>query len=117
MFKVILGSFRPLVSKWHVTQKRMTVEQKKIEKVLVGHVWGIFDLLVSKVIWGHPVHLSQNCLYIEMAGRRVSGIRIWDLRGTCATFMGSLRLCSIQCDFWVDWRWPGCGEVIWPGSI
>ncbi len=30
--------------------------------VLHVHVWGVFDLLVFKVIWGNSVHLSQNAL-------------------------------------------------------
>ncbi len=32
---------------------------------LVAHMWGTFDLVGFKVIWGHMVHLSQNGLYVE----------------------------------------------------
>ena len=28
--------------------------------VLLKHIWGTFDVLAFKVIWGHSVHLSQN---------------------------------------------------------
>ena len=40
VFKVILGSFDALVSKWPVTQKGLPVEQNMI---LVEHIWGTFD--------------------------------------------------------------------------
>ncbi len=55
VFKVILGSFGALFSKWPVTRKRTLVERNSeisASLILVTHVWGTFDLVGFKVILG-----------------------------------------------------------------
>ncbi len=54
-FRVLLGSFGGLVSKWPVTRKWLAVEQETEiwdSLVVVTCMWGIFDLLVFKVSLG-----------------------------------------------------------------
>ena len=58
VFKNILGSFSPPLSKWRVTQKRLAVERNEVKfgtpGVVVTCIWGTFgfDLLVLKVTLG-----------------------------------------------------------------
>lgn len=47
-------SFSAIVSKYHATQKRLDIELNSLKL----SIYGIFNLVVSKVFWDHSVHLS-----------------------------------------------------------
>ena len=65
MFKVILGSFGTLVSKWPVSRKRLVLRMKRSEIwdswILVTYIWGTYDLVVFNVILGSFGALVSKC--------------------------------------------------------
>ncbi len=56
-------------------------------QVLVQHIWGLFDLVVFKVILSYSV---QNCLQLTNAGRRVKWIKVQDPGILVVHIQGSL---------------------------
>ncbi len=98
VFKVILGSFGVLVSKWPVSRKRLAVEQKSSE-IWLGDSYtyiGYFDLVGVKVNLGSfgafvskwPVF--QKRLVIEWKGVK------FGLVDTSNIYMGHILPCSVQ---------------------
>ncbi len=64
-FKVILGSFGALASKWPVyISKTASHRMKQCNLGLVDtsntSIWGTFDLVGSRSFWGHAVHFPQH---------------------------------------------------------
>ncbi len=62
------------------------------------YVYGVFDLSVFKVFWGHWCTCPKMTCNSKMAGRRVKQNGIWDSR-SCAMFMGYLWPFSVQGGF------------------
>ena len=61
VFKVMLGAFGALVSKWHITQKLLTVEWNGMKFGTQGRCSmyiGYFHLLMFRSFWDHLVHYS-----------------------------------------------------------
>ena len=52
VFKIILGSFGTLVSKWPVTRKQLAVERNSVKLGTLGGSCSTIDLLVFNVISG-----------------------------------------------------------------
>ncbi len=72
-----MRSFALLVSKWPVTENAVKFWESEV--VVVIRIWGTFDLLVFKVIWG-----SFNALVSKWPVTRKwlavdrKGVEIWD---------------------------------------
>ncbi len=66
VFKIILGSFSTLISKWCATQKRLSVQQRELQfgtRILQGiyYLYGVpLNWWCSRSFWGSFGAMSQN---------------------------------------------------------
>ncbi len=75
-------------------------------EVVVVCIWGTFDLLVFKVIWGPfsaLVSIKMACNW-KTFGRRAKRSDIWDSGIALVCMWGTLDLSVFQCHLGVTWR-------------